>query len=50
MQYFSYPNNDFHEFSDAFLYQEGKFHIIDTTIIKAGKKYYRFSKNETEKI
>jgi hypothetical protein len=45
--YASYTK-DFHEFSDAFLYKEGKFHIIDTTIIKVGKKYYRFSKNETE--
>jgi len=40
---------DFHGFSEVFLYQEGKNHIIDTTILKSGDYYYRFSKDETEK-
>lgn len=46
--YASYTK-DFHDFTEAFKYQEGKNHIIDTTIIKSENYYYRFSKNETEK-
>lgn len=40
---------DFHTFTKAEKYQEGVNHIIDTTILKAGEYYYRFSKDETEK-
>ena len=40
---------DFHSFTPAQKYQEGKNHIIDTTILKAGGYYYRFAKDETVK-
>ena len=40
---------DFHSFGPTEKYQEGKNHIIDTTILKAGEYYYRFSKDETVK-
>lgn len=46
--YASYTT-DFHTFTEPVKYQEGENHIIDTTILKAGDYYYRFSKDETEK-
>ena len=41
---------DFREFSDTFLYMERENHVIDTTILESGGKYYRISKDETEKV
>jgi len=46
--YCSYTN-DFHTFSPAKKYIERENHVIDTTIIYAEGKYYRFSKDETTK-
>ncbi len=40
---------DFHSFTPAEKYQEGPNHIIDTTMLKVGEYYYRFSKDETVK-
>lgn len=40
---------DFHTYTKAEKYQEGMNHIIDTTILKAGEYYFRFSKDETVK-
>lgn len=40
---------DFKEFSETFLYMERENHVIDTTILKSGDRYYRISKDETEK-
>lgn len=40
---------DFIVFSETFLYMERKNHVIDTTILESGGKYYRISKDETEK-
>lgn len=38
---------DFHEFSETFLYFEKESHVIDTTILESGGRYYRISKDET---
>lgn len=46
--YCSYTD-DFRTFSPAQKYIERENHVIDTTIIHAEGKYYRFSKNETTK-
>lgn len=46
--YASYTK-DFHSFTPAVKYQEGKNHIIDTTILRADGYYYRFAKDETVK-
>lgn len=40
---------DFAAFSETFLYMERENHVIDTTILESGGKYYRISKDETEK-
>lgn len=40
---------DFHEFSETFLYFEKESHVIDTTILESGRKYYRISKDEISK-
>ncbi len=40
---------DFNSFTPAEKYQEGKNHIIDTTILRAEGYYYRFAKDETVK-
>ena len=40
---------DFHEFSRTFLYFERENHVIDTTILQSGGKYFRISKDETSK-
>ena len=40
---------DFREFSETFLYMERDSHVIDTTILESGGRYYRISKDETEK-
>lgn len=40
---------DFRQFSDAFLYIEKENHVIDTTILESGGRYYRISKDESEK-
>lgn len=40
---------DFISFSEAKVYIERENHIIDTTMIKNGEYYYRFSKDETVK-
>lgn len=47
--YASYTK-DFREFSDTFLYMERENHVIDTTILESGGRYYRVSKDETEKV
>lgn len=41
---------DFREFSETFLYMERENHVIDTTILESGGRYYRLSKDETEKV
>lgn len=41
---------DFRDFSETFLYMERENHVIDTTILESGGKYYRISKDETEKV
>lgn len=41
--------NDFESFTPAFKYLEGKTDIIDTDIVYASGRYYRFSKDETHK-
>lgn len=46
--YASYTK-DFREFTETFLYMERENHVIDTTILKSGGRYYRISKDETEK-
>lgn len=40
---------DFHAFSETFLYMEKESHVIDTTILESGGRYYRVSKDETNK-
>lgn len=40
---------DFREFSKTFLYIERDNHVIDTTIIEGEGRYYRISKDETDK-
>ncbi len=40
---------DFKEFGDPFIYIEKPTTVIDTTIIKAGDTYYRFTKDERDK-
>lgn len=40
---------DFKEFSETFLYFERESHVIDTTILESGGRYYRVSKDETDK-
>lgn len=40
---------DFRKFSETFLYMERENHVIDTTILESGGRYYRVSKDETEK-
>ncbi len=40
---------DFREFTDTFLYIERENHVIDTTILESGGRYYRVSKDETTK-
>ena len=40
---------DFASFSETFLYMERENHVIDSTILESGGKYYRVSKDETEK-
>ncbi len=46
--YASYTE-DFKKFTDPFVYIERDNHVIDTTIVYDGKKYYRFTKDETTK-
>lgn len=46
--YASYTE-DFCDFSDTFLYMERENHVIDTTILASGGRYYRVSKDETVK-
>lgn len=41
---------DFREFSEPFIYMERNRHVIDTTIVRDGDKYYRFSKDEESGI
>lgn len=41
---------DFKEFTTPKIYIERENHVIDTTIIFDGKTYYRFSKDETDKV
>lgn len=41
---------DFKEFTEPKIYIERKNHVIDTTIISDGGYYYRFSKDETDKV
>lgn len=40
---------DFREFTEPFLYIEKQQHVIDTTIIENGGRFYRISKDETSK-
>lgn len=40
---------DFREFTESFLYMERENHVIDTTILESGGRYYRISKDETVK-
>lgn len=40
---------DFCSFSETFLYMERDNHVIDTTILESGGRYYRISKDETKK-
>ncbi|MBO5033314.1 MAG: glycoside hydrolase family 43 protein [Lachnospiraceae bacterium] len=40
---------DFREFTEPFIYMERENHVIDTTILKDKDRYYRLSKDETEK-
>ena len=40
---------DFVDFSETFLYMERESHVIDTTILESGGRYYRISKDETDK-
>lgn len=40
---------DFHTFSETFLYMERENHVIDTTILESGGRYYRISKDEVTK-
>ena len=40
---------DFKTFSKPFIYVERGMHVIDTTIVKEGDTYYRFSKDERGK-
>ena len=40
---------DFREFTETFLYMERENHVIDTTILESGGRYYRISKDETVK-
>lgn len=40
---------DFREFSETFLYMERENHVIDTTILESEGRYYRVSKDETDK-
>lgn len=40
---------DFKDFSETFLFMEKQNHVIDTTILESGGRYYRVSKDETEK-
>ena len=40
---------DFRTFEDRGLYMEQTYDVIDMTIIREGRKYYRFYKNEQEK-
>lgn len=40
---------DFRTFSDTFLYMERDNHVIDTTILESGSRYYRVSKDEVTK-
>lgn len=40
---------DFNSFSETFLYMERENHVIDTTILESRGRYYRVSKDETEK-
>ncbi len=46
--YAAYTKN-FKNFSKTFLYMERENHVIDTTILESGGRYYRVSKDETEK-
>lgn len=41
---------DFRNFTEPVKYIEAADHVIDTTIIRSGEYYYRFSKNETTKV
>lgn len=40
---------DFRKFSEPFIYMERENHVIDTTILESGGRYYRISKDETTK-
>lgn len=40
---------DFKKFSKPFIYMDKQFSVIDTTIVRAGHYYYRFSKDEQNK-
>lgn len=46
--YAAYTKN-FRDFTETFLYMERKNHVIDTTILESCGRYYRISKDETEK-
>jgi len=40
---------DFRSFGEPFVYIEKPTHVIDTTIVRDGSAYYRFTKDETHK-
>lgn len=46
---YQFRTRDFKSFTDSSLYIEKSNDVIDTTIVKAGQWYYRFSKDETKK-
>ncbi|MCR8659244.1 glycoside hydrolase family 43 protein [Paenibacillus endoradicis] len=46
---YSFRTKDFKNFTKPEIYIERENHIIDTTIIKDGNFYYRYSKDETKK-
>lgn len=45
---FASYTNDFKEFTEPFIFLEKDCDVIDSTIIKNGNTYYRFTKDETE--
>ncbi len=46
--YASYTE-DFRTFSEPFLFLEKENHVIDSTILRSGRGYYRYTKDETTK-
>lgn len=47
---YSARTRDFHTFSGAELFLERENHVIDSTIVYSDGVYYRFSKDETDKV